>query len=205
MNKKNEKLTEDEARPYIAELILAVQKLHRQGIVHRDIKPENILLHKGHIVLTDFGWARRLEEGEKASTHDPGTKQYRAPFTMGENAKPYGYEADYWSIGVLLFELLLGQRPFDHVLNNPDDMIKEDIVELISGEEIFLRKYQMEEDKKNHDEFKKLSEQARELITKLLRYNLRDCKCYCDEILNDPFFKKEEKEAYHGDARGESK
>ncbi|KAF7726527.1 Serine/threonine-protein kinase MRCK beta [Apophysomyces ossiformis] len=109
-------LSEEEARFYIAEIILAVEHLHRLGYVHRDIKPKNILIDAdGHIKLTDFGSCIRIDSCTKIPpTAVVGTCDYVSPEVLQaqEGRLTYGTEVDWWSIGVVLFEMLQGDPPF---------------------------------------------------------------------------------------------
>jgi serine/threonine kinase 38 len=125
---EKDKLTEAEAKFYIAELILAVESIHKLDCIHRDIKPDNILIDKnGHIKLSDFGLAKvsdKLYEqntvkdtnfNPKKLTHKKlyscvGTAYYVAPEVL--NKKGYGKEIDWWSVGVIFFEMLVGYAPF---------------------------------------------------------------------------------------------
>eukprot|EP01012_Entosiphon_sulcatum_P050978 TRINITY_DN6997_c0_g2_i1.p1 TRINITY_DN6997_c0_g2~~TRINITY_DN6997_c0_g2_i1.p1 ORF type:complete len:390 (+),score=58.86 TRINITY_DN6997_c0_g2_i1:18-1187(+) len=100
---------EDRARFYAAEIVLALEYLHNRSIVYRDLKPENILLdHEGHVVLTDFGLAKRLR-GDSTTTFC-GTPEYISPEVL--QGKEYGIAVDWWSFGALLFEMLLARPPF---------------------------------------------------------------------------------------------
>ena len=168
---KKEVLTEDEARFYTAEMILAVDSVHKLNCIHRDLKPDNILIDKnGHIQLSDFGLAKIADKtffpitqkdnvgpqklvnnafdsitsaNTNYSNNAPtqnirnanglrprrnrliaystvGTPDYIAPEVFSQNG--YGEEADWWSIGVMFFEMVVGFPPF--FSENPSDTCK---------------------------------------------------------------------------------
>ncbi|KAE8673913.1 Serine/threonine-protein kinase AtPK1/AtPK6 [Hibiscus syriacus] len=101
---------EDLARIYAAEIVSVVSHLHANGIMHRDLKPENILLDAdGHGILTDFVLAKQFDENT-ISNSLCGTVEYMAPEII--TGKGHGKAADWWSVGVLLFEMLTGKPPF---------------------------------------------------------------------------------------------
>ncbi|CCW66415.1 unnamed protein product [Phytomonas sp. Hart1] len=117
-------------RFYIAELAIAVEHLRFHGIVHRDIKGDNLVLDvEGHVVLTDFGFAKKItveEDLYPAQGGNPpgriikqrtgcGTRAYIAPEVLNaafSQENGYGFEADWWSMGVVLFTLITGCFPF---------------------------------------------------------------------------------------------
>lgn len=104
--------SEDQAKVYTAEIVSAVSHLHKNGIVHRDLKPENILMDtEGHVMLTDFGLAKEIDESSRSNSMC-GTTEYMAPEIL--LSKGHNKDADWWSVGILLFEMITGQPPFTH-------------------------------------------------------------------------------------------
>jgi len=103
---------ETTVRFYSAELVLALEHLHDHQIIHRDLKPENILVAAdGHIVLTDFGLAKeQVVDNDSGATTWCGTIEYMAPEML--QGKHYGKSADFWSVGILIFDMLNGRPPF---------------------------------------------------------------------------------------------
>lgn len=103
---------EERARFYVAELILALEHLHKYHIIYRDLKPENILLDAtGHISLCDFGLSKPDISPSQLTTTFCGTTEYLAPEILLDE---HGYSSivDFWSLGVLLFEMCCGWSPF---------------------------------------------------------------------------------------------
>lgn len=103
-------MKEDVVRFYMAELALGLQYLHSKRIVHRDLKPDNVLLdEKGHAHLTDFNIAVHFSE-RRALTSVAGSMAYMAPEVLTKRG--YFASVDWWSLGVVMYELLFGKRPF---------------------------------------------------------------------------------------------
>jgi p70 ribosomal S6 kinase len=102
---------EDLARLYAAEIVLAVAHLHALGFVHRDLKPENVLLDaRGHVKVTDFGLAKAGMSDEPRANSFIGTVEYMAPEIVA--GRGHGKAVDWWSVGVLVYEMLCGVPPF---------------------------------------------------------------------------------------------
>jgi len=103
--------TEDQVKFVCAELVLAITYLHRNCILYRDLKPENILIDEnGHVKLTDFGLSKLLKHREEVTGSFCGTVEYMAPEIVSKEG--HGLAADYWSMGVLIYEMLFGKLPF---------------------------------------------------------------------------------------------
>ncbi|CAI5980807.1 unnamed protein product [Closterium sp. NIES-64] len=109
--KRERRFKDDRARLYAAELLLALGHLHSLGVIYRDLKPENILLDaQGHVRIADFGLAKEhIADNSSASTFC-GTPEYLAPEVL--RGKGHGRAVDWWSLGILLFEMVVGVPPF---------------------------------------------------------------------------------------------
>ncbi|OJD27713.1 AGC/AKT protein kinase [Blastomyces percursus] len=109
---KEGRFQEARAKFYIAELILALQHLHEHDIVYRDLKPENILLDaNGHIALCDFGLSKANLTKNQTTNTFCGTTEYLAPEVLLDE-QGYTKMVDFWSLGVLVFEMCCGWSPF---------------------------------------------------------------------------------------------
>lgn len=103
---------EGRARFYASEMILALEYLHKSGVIYRDLKPENILIDaEGHVRLTDFGLSKSgLQNANGRTDSFCGTPEYLAPEIIRD--KEYTYSVDWYSFGLVFYEMLTGINPF---------------------------------------------------------------------------------------------
>ncbi|XP_060738728.1 rho-associated protein kinase 2-like isoform X1 [Tachysurus vachellii] len=169
----NYDMPEEWTRFYTAEVVLALDAIHSMGFIHRDIKPENMLLdHSGHLKLADFGTCMKMDKsGMVRCDTAVGTPDYISPEVLMSQGGTghYGRECDWWSVGVFLYELMIGETPFyaeslvgtygkimDHrnSLNFPDDMemskeAKDLICAFLTDREVRLGRTGVEEIKRH--------------------------------------------------------
>ena len=122
--RQSERFNEAKAADYVSQVIKAFLYLHANGVIHRDLKPENLLNSCGVLKLSDFGWSIHSFSKRKTLC---GTLDYLPP-EMVRNEE-YDNRIDYWAVGILTFELLVGVPPFDS--NRKEDTYRKiDVVDL---------------------------------------------------------------------------
>ncbi|OQR84502.1 RAC family serine/threonine-protein kinase [Achlya hypogyna] len=111
--RRRRKFPEEWARFYGAEVAAAIAHLHHVNIIYRDAKLENVLMdHEGHVRITDFGLSKQGVSGLQGATTFCGTAAYIAPELL--KGQSYGKAADWWSFGILLYEMIGGKPPYYH-------------------------------------------------------------------------------------------
>ncbi|XP_040919718.1 rho-associated protein kinase 2-like isoform X1 [Toxotes jaculatrix] len=176
----NYDIPEKWARFYTAEVVLALDAIHSMGFIHRDVKPDNMLLDQhGHLKLADFGTCMKMDStGMVHCDTAVGTPDYISPEVLQSQGGDgnYGRECDWWSVGVFIFELLVGETPFyaeslvgtyGKIMNHKNSLIFPDDVEM--------------------------SQDAKDLICAFLtERTVRLGRTGVDEIKCHPFFKNDQ-------------
>jgi len=165
--KQERKFSEEKAKFYAAEILLALEYMHSKNIIYRDLKPENILLdQEGHIKIADLGLCKTCSSDQEKAYTLCGTPEYIAP----EIIKNSGYDkaVDYWSFGTLIYEMIHGSPPFYSV--NREEMYHK----------MLNKPIEVPFD---------LSAQATDLIKNLLRVNPEERLTDPSKIKSHPFFR----------------
>ena len=106
--RKAHHFSEAKAANYAVQVMRGFQHLHENGVIHRDLKPENLLISCGVVKIADFGWSINSLDKRKTLC---GTVEYLPPEMI--MSQEYNFRVDYWAIGILTYEMLVGQTPFD--------------------------------------------------------------------------------------------
>ena len=180
--KKDKFFKEDLVKFYSAQIAITLQYLHDLGIAYRDLKPENILLNDdGYIKLCDFGASVKLHGVEK-NYNFAGSPEYASPEMI--NYLGHTVMTDWWSFGILIYEMLYGCTPFFN-------LDKDRMNELIINASVSFQKYFNSEDENGEKIIEyKVSEDAKNLINKLLEKDpgKRLGREGLEEIKKEPFF-----------------
>ena len=106
----HQRLSENECVPLFFQLLLTLQFIHSVGVCHRDLKPENILIGSdGNLKMADFGWSVSTSNSRRSTLC--GTLDYLPPEML--EGKEHSFSVDIWALGVLLYEFLTGNAPFE--------------------------------------------------------------------------------------------
>jgi len=170
--KREERFEEKKAQFITAELVIALDYLHSRGVVYRDMRPDNILLDvEGHVCLTDFGMSklvsRRVTDTFVMQTAR-GLPEYTAPEIL--EGQPYTKSVEWWSLGVVLYEMLLGFTPFEFEDADLGKLIRSILSSRILYPEEFV------------------SHNARSLLDGFLQRSAKQRIDEIDEIRHHPFF-----------------
>ena len=148
--KRSEPMPEAKVAHIMKQICTAVDEVHSCRIIHRDLKPENIVVHEGIVKLCDFGWSVHLDN--KMRTTFCGTPLYVCPQILKGNE--YDEKIDIWSLGIMMYEMLVGENPFK--INKEQQLIK------IVKDQISIPSYVY------------VSRQARDFLDKCLQKNPLD-------------------------------
>ncbi|CDW76433.1 protein kinase domain containing protein [Stylonychia lemnae] len=164
--KQQKQIPEKEAKLIISQILSGLKYLNdfKQKIIHYDLKPQNILFHNGEVKITDFGLCKAMDENSEKielTSQGVGTYWYQAPecFLMTGQPVEIDSKVDVWSVGVIFFEILFGQKPFGH--DKSQQAILSDQTILNAREVIFPQK-------------PIISDGCKEFIRKCLAYNQKD-------------------------------
>jgi calcium-dependent protein kinase len=165
------KFDEHDAAIVMKQLLSAINYCHKKSIVHRDLKPENMLLEQDRdlekIKIVDFGTSLVFDQ-DRQMEEKLGTAYYIAPEVI---KKQYNEKCDLWSCGVIMYILLSGEPPFNDPRADNDAIMKK----------VEIGKYDID-----HGVWRQISDQAKDLIKKLLTYNSAD-RISAEDALNHPW------------------
>ncbi|XKL62480.1 hypothetical protein PGB90_002313 [Kerria lacca] len=164
--RKAGKFDEAQIKFYAAQIILSLEYLHFIGIIHRDIKPENVMIDQyGYLKIIDFNLAKYV--GHNTTTTKCGTRVYMAPELLSLERISYSFNVDWWSLGVLIYEMSVGKVPFE-ASNSFELLYKINMYEI---------QYPVD-----------MNEHIKELIKKLLQPKINERLADAYSVKNEPFF-----------------
>ena len=166
---KNGKIKEEKAKVMFKQIANGVKCLKDNLILHRDLKPSNIMLtDHGNVKIGDFGVAIKLKDTHERRKSQVGTPNYISPEVI--NQKPYQFSCDVWSLGCILYIMLVGRPPFESKFSN------ETLRRARKG--LFVLP-------------QTLSEDAKDIITGMLKINTEE-RMTIENVLNHPFLREAE-------------
>ena len=137
--KQNKIMQEKDAKMIMKQILYGLKYLHenQRKIIHYDLKPQNILFHMGEIKITDFGLCKVMESntnGLELTSQGVGTYWYLPPecFEMGENPPKITTKVDIWSVGVIFYEMVFGEKPFGNNMSQ-EKILKEQVILSVDG------------------------------------------------------------------------
>ncbi|EPB89313.1 AUR protein kinase [Mucor circinelloides 1006PhL] len=167
------KFTEEEAARYTAQMVNALIYLHGKRVIHRDIKPENLMLGiNGEVKIGDFGWSTHFYDSNRRRTLC-GTLDYLPPEMV--EGRMHDENVDLWSLGILLYELIVGSPPFEEKQAEDDDTSSAITYERIRNVDLQFPRH--------------VSKDAADLIRNLLKYSSKD-RLPLRDIMYHPFIAK---------------
>ena len=177
--KKNKILPEKEAKSILKQILSGIKYLHthKNKIIHYDLKPQNILFHKGEIKIVDFGFCKVIQEDQsylELTSPGLGTFWYLPPECFEKNSAYINEKVDIWSIGVIFYEMIYGEKPFG---NN------------MTQEKIFKDQVILRANKVNFPSKPAVSNECKEFIKKCLAYDVED-RWDIHEANNSPYLQK---------------
>ncbi|XP_046383813.1 putative protein kinase C delta type homolog [Ischnura elegans] len=164
------RFSQERSRFYAAEVVSGLRFLHRKGIIYRDLKLDNVLLdHEGHVRIADFGMCKLRIYLDRSTDTFCGTPDYMAPEII--KGQLYNQSVDWWSFGVLLYEMLTGQSPF----SGPDE---DELSAAICHQQPLFPRY--------------LTREAKDILSLLLEKDpgirLGSAGCPAGDVVDQPFF-----------------
>ncbi|KRX10306.1 Protein kinase-like domain [Pseudocohnilembus persalinus] len=136
---KFQRFSEEVCKFYSAQMVLAIQYMHENGIIYRDLKPENVLIDRqGYIRITDFGLSKKNIRRQNEAFSIAGTPEYLAPEILVKSG--HGKAVDYWALGCILYEMYTGDPPFMMQQTDSEMADRQTMFDKIKNQQIQLPK-----------------------------------------------------------------